>query len=117
MWTFFMYVAEQGHIIGMNEEMLSAPRLDNQAMVYSSIEALMSSDHKDGINLVACFDNEEIGSSTKQGADSILLHQIVERISFALKKQPQQLYRMYDSSFIISGDGAHASHPNATEKK
>lgn len=113
---FFMYVAEQGHIIGMNEEMLSAPRLDNQAMVYSSIEALMSSDHKDGINLVACFDNEEIGSSTKQGADSILLHQIVERISFALKKQPQQLYRMYDSSFIISGDGLMQATPMQQKK-
>lgn len=115
-FDLFIYNNEKGEIIGYDETMISAPRIDNLAMVYSSIEALIESKHHDGINLIACFDNEEIGSATKQGADSMLLHKVVERISIALKKQPEQRYRMYDSSFIISCDGAHASHPNAVEK-
>lgn len=115
-FDMMIYCAEKGQVIGNDNGMISSPRLDNVVMVYSSVEALIESKHHDGINLIGCFDNEEIGSVTKQGADSMLLHKVVERISIALKKTPEQRYRMYDSSFIISGDGAHASHPNAVEK-
>lgn len=115
-FELFVYNCEKGQVIGLENDMISAPRLDNLGMVYGSIQALLKSEHEDGVNMIACFDNEEIGSNTKQGGDSMILHQIIERIGIALKKTPEQLYRLYESSFMISADGAHASHPNAVHK-
>lgn len=115
-YELFVYNTEAGQVIGLEKDLIQAPRIDNLGMVYGSVEALLKSDHEDGINMIACFDNEEIGSNTKQGGDSMILHQIIERIGIALKKTPEQLYRMYDSSFMVSADGAHASHPNAVHK-
>jgi aspartyl aminopeptidase len=114
-FDLYLYVVEQGQVVGLNKEFISSPRIDNLAMVYSSIEALIDSKHDDGINMAACFDNEEIGSTTKQGADSTLLQQVIDRIGIALHKEPVQLYQMMTKSFMISADGAHAAHPNAME--
>lgn len=66
----------------------------------------------EGIKLVAAFNNEEVGSQTRQGADSQLLINILERIALGLGKTKSQLLRSYESSFMISADLAHAVHPN-----
>lgn len=115
-FDLYLYLAEEGQLIGINEEFVQAPRLDDLASVYSSLRALSDVENKAGINIAACFDNEEIGSQTKQGADSVLFSNILERISIALKRTKSKHYRMYDNSFMISADGAHALHPNAVEK-
>ncbi|MCF8020094.1 MAG: M18 family aminopeptidase [Vallitaleaceae bacterium] len=113
-FDLYMYVTEKGQVIGLDQSFISAPRIDNLAMVYSSVTALIESSHYDGISMAACFDNEEIGSTSKQGADSDLLHQIIKRIGHSLNGSPEQIYRLLDQSFMISADGAHATHPNAT---
>lgn len=113
----FLYPTEKGALVGANKEFISASRLDDLAMVYAGIEALLGAKHKSGINMMICFDNEEIGSRTKQGADSPFLSSTLERIMIALDKSSEDLYRAIARSFLISADMAHAYHPNYPEKQ
>jgi len=113
----FLYPTEKGALVGTNKEFISAPRLDDLAMVYTGIEALLNAKHNSGINMMICFDNEEIGSRTKQGADSPFLSSAIERIMMAMNKSGEDLYRAIARSFLISADMAHAYHPNYPEKQ
>lgn len=69
-----------------------------------------------GINMVAAFNNEEVGSMSKEGADSEMLGNIIERICLALGKTRESMLIGLENSFMISADLAHAVHPNKTEK-
>lgn len=111
-FDIFLYEYEKGCFTGANEEFVSTGRLDNLSMYYSSVEALLDSDSKSGISIAVGFDNEEVGSSTKQGADSNMLLNILERICISLGKDRQQFFEAIENSFIISSDLAHAVHPN-----
>lgn len=111
-FDIFLYEYEKGCFTGANEEFISTGRLDNLSMYYSSVEALLDSDSKSGISIAVGFDNEEVGSSTKQGADSNMVLNILERICISLGKDRQQFFEAIENSFIISSDLAHAVHPN-----
>lgn len=111
-FDIFLYEYEKGCFTGANEEFISTGRLDNLSMYYSSVEALLDSDSKSGISIAVGFDNEEVGSSTKQGADSNMLLNILERICISLGKDRQLFFEAIENSFIISSDLAHAVHPN-----
>ena len=115
-FDLFLYEFEKGRLIGPNEEFISTGRLDNLSMVHASLHALINSKGQSGINVVAIFDNEEIGSSTKQGADSNMLLNILEIICIGLGKNREEFFNSIYSSFMISADLAHAVHPNITEK-
>jgi aspartyl aminopeptidase len=107
---------EKGSLIGLNEEFISAGRLDDMWMVYAGIKALVDGKVTNGTNIMVCVDNEETGSNTAQGADSDLLLNILERITLALGKDREGLHRALANSIMISADLAHAVHPNAEEK-
>ncbi len=115
-FDLFLYEFEKGSLIGQNEEFISSSRLDNLSMAHASIHAIINTNGKYGINLVSLFDNEEVGSSTKQGADSNMLVNILERICLALGKDREEFFNTLYSSFMISADLAHAVHPNISEK-
>ncbi|GAA0709798.1 M18 family aminopeptidase [Paraclostridium ghonii] len=115
-FDLFLYEYEKGMLIGPNEEMISCSRLDNLSMAHASLQALVDAKHLNGVNVVAVFDNEEVGSSTKQGADSNMLLNILERISLSLGQNREDFFRSLYSSFIISADLAHAVHPNMEQK-
>lgn len=115
-FDLFLYEFEKGSIIGLNNEFISSGRLDDLAMVHAGIKALANSAVGMSTNITACFDNEEVGSSTKQGADSELLTSILERICICLGKSREDFYRSLAKSFMISADLAHAVHPNVGEK-
>lgn len=115
-FDLFLYEFEKGSLIGPNEEFISTGRLDNLAMAHASLHGLINSDGKTGINVAAVFDNEEVGSSTKQGADSNMLLNILERICISLDKNREEFFTSLYSSFMISADLAHAIHPNMVEK-
>jgi aspartyl aminopeptidase len=115
-FDLFLYEYEKGSVIGLNNEFISSGRLDDLAMVHAGIKALTNSATGKSINITACFDNEEVGSSTKQGADSEFLASILERISLCLGKSREDFYRALAKSFMISADLAHAVHPNVGEK-
>lgn len=115
-FDLYLYEYEKGSIIGPNEEFISSSRLDNLSMSHASLHGLINSKGKKGINVVAIFDNEEVGSSTKQGADSNMLLNLLERICISLKKDREDFLTSIYSSFMISADLAHALHPNIVEK-
>jgi aspartyl aminopeptidase len=115
-FDLFLYEYEKGSIIGLNNEFISSSRLDDLAMVHAGIRALCKVDAVEATNVMVCFDNEEVGSATKQGADSNMLVDILERITISLDKNREDFLRAIAKSFIISADNAHAVHPNSPEK-
>lgn len=115
-FDLFLYEFEKGRIIGADQEFISSGRLDDLSMVYSGIKAICNSKIKNTTNVMVCFDNEEVGSTTKQGANSPMLLSILERIAFNLGKNMDDFYRAISKSFIISCDLGHALHPNYEEK-
>lgn len=112
----FLYVRDKGRVLGENGEYVLSSRLDDLQSAFASVRAFLDVNPTDFINVVAVFDNEEIGSSTKQGADSTFLEDVLFRIceSFLMKKS--DYLRMIAGSFLISADNAHAVHPNHPEK-
>jgi aspartyl aminopeptidase len=115
-FDLFLYEYEKGSIIGLNNEFISSSRLDDLAMVHAGIRALVRVEAVEATNVMVCFDNEEVGSSTKQGADSNMLVDILERITISLGKNREDFLRSISKSFMISADNAHAVHPNSPEK-
>lgn len=115
-FDLYLYEYEKGSIIGPSEEFISSSRLDNLSMAHASLHGLIDSKGKNGINIASIFDNEEIGSSTKQGADSNMLLNLLERICISLGKDREEFFSAIYSSFMISADLAHALHPNLVEK-
>lgn len=110
-FDLYLYSLEKSSLIGNEENMLSAPKIDNLASVYAGLIGLIESDVSEKINLFIGFDNEEIGSTTKQGADSEYLSNVLERIVYSLGYTRKNFLRLLSTSFIISADGAHAAHP------
>ena len=112
----FLYTREKGRFVGENEEFILSPRLDDLQCVYASARAFIDSEPKKYINVCAVFDNEEVGSGTKQGADSTFLEDTIWRIGEALHLSRSTVLRMVAESFLISADNAHGVHPNHPEK-
>ena len=103
--------AEPSVTVGASDELILAPRLDDLASVYASLEGFLAAKDTDATPVLAVFDNEEVGSDTKQGAASTLLHNTLKRISGS----DEALYARLATSFMISADNAHARHPNHPE--
>lgn len=94
-------------------DLISAPRLDDLQCVYATLEAFIDTDINDeNINMLCIFDNEEVGSSTKQGADSTFLTDTLTRICESLGMNGQQKCILTAQSLMLSCDNAHALHPN-----
>ncbi len=115
-FDLYIYNAEEGVRLGANQEFFSAPRLDNQTSCYALLRAIADGGREDGINVIALYDNEEIGSHTKQGADSMLLMLLLEKIYSSLGMDKANLNEAILRSFLFSVDVAHALHPNHPEK-
>lgn len=111
-FDLYLYATEKGCLLGANEEFISSPKIDNLASVYTGLIGLVEAEeNKDRINIFVAFDNEEIGSATKQGADSNYLLNTLERISLSLGLDRSEFLQMLESSYILSADAAHAAHP------
>lgn len=113
-YDLFVTCAQEGFFSGANDEFFSSPRIDNLASVISSIEALEKSDG-DGISVACLYDNEEVGSGTKQGAAGDFLYETLKRVNRSLKKSDDEFSAAVFKSFMLSCDGAHATHPNHAE--
>ncbi|SFM11474.1 M18 family aminopeptidase [Pelosinus propionicus] len=115
-FDLYLYEYEKGSIIGLASEFISSGRLDDLAMVHAGMEALLRVDAVQATNILIAFDNEEIGSRTKQGGDSPFLASVLERILISQEKGREEFFRSLAKSFMISADLAHAVHPNIGEK-
>ncbi len=111
-----LYEHNKGCIMGMNNEFISAPKLDDLAMVHAGLSALLNATNSQSTNMLCIFDNEEVGSNSKQGAGSPVLGNIIKRINSALGNDMEQYYRTIYNSFMISADMAHSVHPNIVDK-
>jgi aspartyl aminopeptidase len=105
-----------GLIMGTHNEFISSPKIDNLAMTHAGLKALLNSKPNSATQMLCIFDNEEVGSLTKQGADSPLFKNILERIMSHLNVRGEDLQRTIFQSFMISADMAHSVHPNYPEK-
>ena len=115
-FDLYVYNLEEGCYVGVQEEMISAPRLDNLTSCYALLSGISGEVRKDGINVAILFDHEEIGSRSKQGADSALLQMVLEKIYVALGFDKNALSDSIFNSFLFSADVAHAVHPHHPEK-
>lgn len=112
----FLYVRENGKTIGSGEEYILSPRLDDLQCAYAAMRAMTESKPNNNINLCVIFDNEEVGSGTRQGADSTFLSDILIRIQEKFGLSDSRLRQMITKGLLISADNAHAVHPNHPEK-
>lgn len=116
-YELYLYNADESVCAGIDEELFSSPRIDNCSSVAAALEAVMTSDPKDDlICLTAFYHNEEIGSMTKQGANSGLTLGILERVFEAVGLNREQLRCALADGFCLSLDVAHALHPNYPDK-
>ena len=106
---------QKAAIIGFDNEFISSGRLDDLECVYTSLRGFVEAENKNHINVFAVFDNEEVGSVTKQGAMSTFLASTLDRVNTALGKSKEEYYRAIAKSILISCDNAHAVHPNHPE--
>ncbi len=108
----FLYNRDEGCIAGICDELLLSPRIDDLGCVYTSVGAfLKAAENENSVAMLAIFDNEEVGSSTKQGANSTFLDMTLVAIAGTKEKYA----KMLSNSFMISADNAHAVHPNHPE--
>ena len=111
-FDLMLYDTEKACTFGLNNEFVSCGRLDDLSMAHAAITALVESTGDDATCIAAIFDNEETGSSTKQGAGSAFLRDTLEKIA---DDNGLALPALLDSSMMVSADNGHAKHPNHPE--
>ncbi len=112
----FLYNRMAPAVWGSEGEFFSCPQLDDLECAFASLRGFLAGNNEKNVNVFACFDNEEVGSGTKQGAGSTFLFDVLWRINRALLKDEEDFYRALAGSFLLSCDNAHAVHPNYKEK-
>ena len=116
-YELFLYEYQKGIFTGRNQEFISASRIDDLSMVYAGLCALVESEKEDnGYQVLAAFDNEEVGSTSAQGANSGLLLHLLNRICKNLDLADDEYFQAVANSTFISADLAHAVHPNYSDK-
>ena len=114
----FLYNREKGCTFGASDEFLLSPRLDDVQCAFSSLQGFLGSEDimNTAVPVHIVFDNEEVGSSTRQGAASTFLSDLLTRISESLGETRNTHLAHLSQSFMLSADNAHALHPNHTDK-
>lgn len=115
-YELFLYEYQKGIFTGKNQEFISASRIDDLSMVYAGLCALTEAKTGTGCRVLAAFDNEEVGSTTAQGANSGLLRELLNRICNNLGLMDEGYFQAIANSTSISADLAHAVHPNYGDK-
>ena len=112
----FLCSRERASVWGAGDAFFSCARIDDLECAWAAVTALTESTARDAVNVCAVFDNEEVGSSTRQGADSSFLYDTLTRLGFALGASDGEIRAAVAGSFMVSADNAHAVHPNHPEK-
>lgn len=115
-YELFLYEYQKGIFTGKKQEFISASRIDDLSMVYAGLAALTKAQTGAGCQVLAAFDNEEVGSTTAQGANSGLLLHVLNRICKNLGMTDEGYFQAVANSNSISADLAHAVHPNYSDK-
>ena len=103
--------------IGPEGEFFQAPRIDDLGCAYATLEGFLSAKGTERFGQLYClFDNEEVGSGTRQGAMSSFLPDVLARAALALGLGEEERRRALANSLLLSADNGHAVHPNFPEK-
>lgn len=111
----YLYCRSAPACWGIDGEFISAPRLDDLQCAYATLKGFTGTENSRSINVYCCFDNEEVGSQTKQGAASGFFADTLYRISNSLGYTHEEHLCALSRSFMLSADNAHAVHPNHPE--
>lgn len=112
----YLYNRMKPSVWGAEKEFISCPQLDDLQCAYTSLEGFLKGEDPRAVNVFACFDNEEVGSQTKQGAASTFLYDTLYRMNLCLGKGEEEFFRAASKGFMLSCDNAHAVHPNHPDK-
>lgn len=119
-WDLMTHDLAPATRLGVDGELLSAPRLDNLLSCHAAVAALLAVLEAPGagraVPLICLFDHEEVGSQSTQGADSAVLATVIERVVAGAGGDREALHRTLAASVCVSADGAHATHPNYPER-
>lgn len=112
----YLYIRQKGTIWGPSGEYISSARLDDLHCAFSMIKGFLAGEKQAHAALYCLFDNEEVGSQTRQGAASTFLKDTMDRICEGLSMSREDYLISLADSFMISADNAHAVHPAHLEK-
>lgn len=111
-----LYDCQRGTIGGMNKDFIFAPRMDDKLCSYAALHGLINSDvSQHGINVAMLYDNEEIGSLTRQGAQGGMFDDSMRRVFTSFNMTDELVLQTYANSFLVSADVGHAVNPNFTD--
>ena len=102
--------------LGLNNEFIASGRLDDLQCAFASLKGFLQAKPGNSVAVHCVFDNEEVGSATKQGAAGTFLRDTLRRINRAMGRTEDDYLMSIASSFLVSADNAHAVHPNHTDK-
>lgn len=112
----YLYNRCSSSVWGAQKEFISAPKLDDLECVYTTLMGFLKTSNENFTTVHAVFDNEEVGSLTRQGADSTFLNDVLHRINSSLGRTDEEYHTAIAQSFMVSADNAHAVHPNYSSK-
>ena len=112
----FLYPRTKAVQTGLNGEFIVSPRLDDLQCVFGCLEGFLAAKPGGSLPVLAVFNNEEVGSNTRQGADSTFLTDVLERIAHGCGLDSEAWKAAVANSFMVSADNAHAVHPNHPEQ-
>lgn len=111
-----LYNADEPVYTGMKGELFSAPRIDNLSGVQAVLTGLLEGGRAGVVDVAAFFDHEEVGSRTKQGAGSMILETVLEKLCRGLSGERGTYLQSLSDGMLLSVDVGHAFHPNYPEK-
>ena len=107
----FLYPRTPGTLLGPDGDLIAAPRLDDLQCVFACLRGFLAAEPGESIPVLCVFNNEEVGSGTRQGADSTFLSDVLSRISGGMEWDSETAHAALGNSFLVSADNAHAVHP------
>lgn len=108
----YLYNRDEPSVWGAEDEFISAPKLDDLECVFSTLQGFLNSENSDFAKVFCVYDNEEVGSGSRQGAGSTFLKDTLRRINCCFDRTEQEYMAAVASSFLVSADNAHGVHPN-----
>ena len=107
----FLYPRTSAAVTGANGEFVAGARLDDLQCVFGCLQGFLVAEESASVPVLAVFHNEEVGSGTRQGADSTFLTDVLQRLNAACGRSSEEYLTAVANSFQVSADNAHAIHP------
>ncbi|MCD9622990.1 M18 family aminopeptidase [Rhabdothermincola salaria] len=124
-WDVMAHDLTPATLLGLDRSLLAGARIDNLLSCHAGTSALLRAldEIDDGaagshrpVPVVCLFDHEEVGSESSSGASGSVLATVLERIALGAGVDRDGWFAALARSACISADGAHATHPNYTER-